>query len=200
MLFVLIHKKKHMKRTTHPEISAASMADVAFQLLLFFIFATTMTTETGLLRKLPVDGEVTNRTFNDRDVLVVLVNRENQIMVEGQPADIADLRKTAREFIANAENISWLPRRLPDTIPYFGIIETTRFHVISLQSDRGTLYKTYLAVQNELTGAYNELRNELSEQKFKTSYADLKEEDPRKKAIDRVYPLVISEAEPKNIR
>ena len=42
--------------------------------------------------------------------------------------------------------------------------------VISLQNDNGTSYKMYIQVQNELARAYNELRNELSEQKFGRTY------------------------------
>lgn len=187
-----------MKKSSVPEINAASMADIAFQLLLFFIFATTMSYEAGMMRKLPPFNEViTNAPFNDRDVFVVLVNNENKIMVEGKPMEIRDLRNVAKRFIQNPENEPKLPERIPTKINFFGTIEITKNHVISLQSDRGTLYKTYLAVQNELTAAYNELRNDLSIKSFNITYSELEEDDPRKKAIDEVYPLTISEAEPK---
>ena len=53
----------------------------------------------------------------------------------------------------------------------------------------------YFQVQNELVAAYNELRNEVSKQKFGREYQYLKDEE--KKAIREYYPQNISEAEPK---
>ena len=57
-------------------------------------------------------------------------------------------------------------------------------------------YQAYIDVQNELIAAYNELRNELSLQKFGKLFDDLGEEE--RKAIQDAYPQKISEAEPKN--
>ena len=34
--------------------------------------------------------------------------------------------------------------------------------IISLQSDRGTTYGMYVSIQNEIEGAYNDLRNKLA--------------------------------------
>ncbi len=51
-------------------------------------------------------------------------------------------------------------------IPFFGTMQVTEKHVVSLRCDRGSSYKAYLAVQNELVAAYNELREELSQEKF----------------------------------
>ena len=45
--------------------------------------------------------------------------------------------------------------------------------VISLQSDRGTTYGMYISIQNEIEGAYTELRNRLGLVKYKRSYDDL---------------------------
>lgn len=69
--------------------------------------------------------------------------------------------------------------------------------VISLQNDRGTSYDMYIAVQNELTAAIDEMRNELSQAKFGRKYADLTE--PQAGAIDQAIPIAISEAEPTKI-
>jgi biopolymer transport protein ExbD len=75
--------------------------------------------------------------------------------------------------------------------------------LISLQNDRGTKYSMYITVQNELSAAINELRNELSEEKFGVAYSELNpalsEDKPKILAIRAVYPQRISEAEPKDI-
>mgnify|MGYP001116205327 CR=1 FL=1 len=75
--------------------------------------------------------------------------------------------------------------------------------MISLQNDRGTKYAMYISVQNELNAAINELRNELSLEKFGVAYSELNpslaEDKPKIKAVRAVYPQRISEAEPKDI-
>lgn len=75
--------------------------------------------------------------------------------------------------------------------------------LISLQNDRGTSYDMYIQVQNELSAAVNELRDELSLEKFNVRYNELNPADdndkPKIKAIRAVYPQRISEAEPKDI-
>jgi len=72
--------------------------------------------------------------------------------------------------------------------------------VISLRNDTETSYDMYIQVQNELTRAVNELRNDLSEEKFGKPFAELDKKDPEEKkmimAIRQVYPQRISEAEP----
>jgi flagellar hook-associated protein FlgK len=67
--------------------------------------------------------------------------------------------------------------------------------VISLSNDLDTKYGTYIAVQNELVAAINELREELAKSKFGKSYNDLEQE--QQDAIRDIYPSRISEAEPK---
>ena len=47
-----------------------------------------------------------------------------------------------------------------------------------------------------MVAAYNELQNDLAKNKFGAAFEDL--DDDRKKAIQKVYPQRISEAEPKN--
>ena len=68
-------------------------------------------------------------------------------------------------------------------------------HVISLQYVRGSSYHAYISVQNELVAAYNELRDELAQEKFGVTYAELNA--AQQKAVREVYPQRISEAEPK---
>ena len=184
------------------QINAGSMADIAFQLLIFFLVATTMDTDSGIFRKLPPmpeEEQKEEKEIKDRNIFVVLVNKDNQLLVENELMDIRKLREAAKEFIANPANKDDLPERIPEEINHFGTIPITKFHVISLQNDRGTTYGTYIAVQNELTAAYNELRDELSIAKFGIRYNDLKEKDDRRDAVEDVYPLKISEAIPKNI-
>jgi len=188
------------KKRSIPEVNAASMADISFLLLIFFLVSSTLDTDKGIFRRLPpYQKEPPKVDVKERNVLMVHVNRENKIMVQGKITDIRNLRAIAKEFIANPYDRPDLPEKKPMEVEYFGTVMVTKDHVISIQNDRGTSYGTYIAVQNELTAAYNELKNELSLKKFGIKYDDLKEDDPRRKAIEKIYPLKISEAEPKNI-
>jgi hypothetical protein len=59
----------------------------------------------------------------------------------------------------------------------------------------------YIQEQNELAAAYNELRNDLANEQFGVSYESLVEnkDKAKYKAIRKVYPQRISEAEPKDV-
>lgn len=195
-----------MARRELQEINAGSMADIAFLLLLFFLVSATMDTDMGLVRKLPaMPDENTVQApvdVKERNVFVILVNRNDQLLVEGKLMDIKDLRAAAKEFIANPGNNPEMPAKEIINVRYFGEIAVTKKHVISLQNDRGTSYEMYIAVQNELAAAYNELRNELALQKFGMKYTELeasKDYKDKCDAINEIYPMQISEAEPKNV-
>ncbi|MGQ8336428.1 biopolymer transporter ExbD [Sunxiuqinia sp. A32] len=184
-----------------PEIPAASLADIAFMLLIFFLVTTTMDVDSGLERRLPPmppeeQEDDDTPPIKERNVFVVLVNANNQLLVEGEPMRVEDLREKAKEFMANPYDDETLPEKAPKEIPYFGEIPVTK-GVISLRNDVGTQYGTYIAVQNELVGAINELREELSKQKFGKSFSKLDKD--QRDAIQDIYPSRISEAEPKKV-
>lgn len=168
------------------EINAGSMADIAFLLLIFFLVTTTIAEDKGILVKLPPwsDEEPDITKLKERNVFSVLVNAQNQLLVRDEPARIGELRERAKEFIMN-------PNNRPD------LAEGPRNAIISLKNDRGTDYDTYLAVYNELKGAYDELWDELSMRRYGEPYS---EEMPfaQRKAIRDDIPMVLSEAEPTN--
>ena len=184
-----------------PEIPGSSLADIAFMLLIFFLVTTTMDVDSGLERRLPAmppDDEKPDDTppIKERNVFVVLVNSNNQLLVEGELMRIDDLRQKAKEFMDNPNDDVTLPEKQVKSVDFFGEVEVTK-GVISLRNDVGTQYGTYIAVQNELVGAINDLREDLSKRKFGRSYASLDRDQQR--AIRDIYPSKISEAEPKKV-
>uniref|UniRef100_UPI0032178736 ExbD/TolR family protein n=1 Tax=uncultured Draconibacterium sp. TaxID=1573823 RepID=UPI0032178736 len=186
-----------MARNT-PEVPATSLADIAFMLLIFFLVTTTMDVDSGLRRKLPqwVDKDQLddNAEIKERNVFVVLVNRNNDLLVDGDYERIDNLRDRAKEFMANPYDDENLPEKEPKEVQYFGQYMVTK-GVISLRNDNDTQYGTYLAVQNELVAAINELRDELAIDKWGKHYDELDED--QQKAVKTIYPQKISEAEPK---
>ena len=180
-------------------INAGSMADIAFLLLIFFLITTTMNTDQGILRILPALKDDPKSGIVDRykrNVLDILVNSHNKLMVDGKEMKYEDLKERAKEFIENPSNRADLPERKLINIENYGPAWVTDKHIISLKSDRGTSYKTYITIQNELTKAYNELRNEAALKKWRIPYSGL--DKKRKNAIETIYHSNISEAEPNN--
>lgn len=182
-----------------PQINAASMADISFLLLIFFLVTTSMTVEKGLVRRLP--PPVVNQAdkaidVKERNVMIVLLNSKNQLMIAGEYSNVKELKEKAKEFIKNPNNDANLPEKKDTILPNLGAVKYTKNHVISLQNDRGTEYQAYLEVQNELMAAYNELRDEMAKEYFGTTFRNLDQE--KQDEIKVVYDQKISEAEPKN--
>ena len=189
-----------MGKRANPEINAGSMADIAFLLLIFFLVTTTMDVDTGISRKLPPPVDPMDQTdikIKDRNVMKILVNSHDALLVDGKPGDIANLRAEARDFFKPHPNNPEYPETDVKSIGSLGNIYTSK-GVVSLKSARGTSYEMYIAVQNELAAAVNELRDELARNKFGKSYEKLTDEE-QIKAINKAYPMKISEAEPEKV-
>ena len=191
------------------EINAGSMADIAFLLLIFFLVATTMNVDTGLTRMLPPNPPQKQQTedvkVKERNVLLVLINGAGQIMagIQGQQEliDLRQLKEKTKEFILNPYDLETMPEKkdeeieLPDGSKWTYAVSQG---VVSLQTTRDTNYQAYIMVQNELTRAFNEVRDEVSMRKFGSKFADLNEAE--RKVITTAVPNKISEAEPRNIK
>ena len=193
-----------------PEINASQMADISFLLLIFWLCSTTMSTDQGLSRRLPPplppNMEKPDVEVNERNIFIVLINSQNQLLVQGELMDVRQLREEAKAFILNVENDIHKPELFEvtaDVLDKNGNVErtlktiTTKNHVISLQNDRGTMYEKYIEVQNELVAAYNEVRDEYSRREFGgLTFNELTTE--QQEAVQTLFPQKISEAEPKN--
>lgn len=198
------------KKRKVPGLNGSSLADISFILLIFFLITTSMDTDTGLVRRLPPPPDPNQQDedvkVKGRNVFVVSVNMNNEIMyyygdeskrVTRTDVKPEDLREIVKEFISNPENKSNMPEFHPadPPLPILGAYPITKNHIISVQTDRSTRYDVYFQIQNELMAAYNELRNELAREKFGKYFRDLNEDE--RLAVTGVYPMKISEAEPK---
>jgi len=183
-----------------PEINAGSMADIAFLLLIFFLVTTTMDVDTGITRKLPPPVEDLEQEIDvkERNVLKVLVNSRDRLMVNGKFLDITMLKEAAKDFMAIHPDNPDYPEIQPKFIDELNREVMTSKGIISLKNDRGTSYEMYIAVQNELAAAFNEMKNDLSVSLFGIKYTQLVNKD-QIKGINKAIPVRVSEAEPEDI-
>jgi len=151
-----------MAKRAAPEVNAGSMADIAFLLLIFFLVTTTMEKDSGINRKLPpIDDSEEDVIIKQKNIFTVLLNGKDQMQVEDKLMDVKDLRAAAIEFLDNGGSTDndgnpcdyCNGKKDPSSSDH------PDKAIISLKNERETSYAFYISVQNELVGAYNELRN-----------------------------------------
>ena len=187
-----------------PEINASSQADIAFTVLIFFLVVSTMDVDTGIVRVLPpmADPNVKQEDIKvkERNLLLVFVSGSGNIMAGGKVISLNALKDKAKEFILNPLDDKDLPEKkdtaieMPDGSKWTYPVSEG---VISLQNTRDTSYEVYIQVQNELTRAFNEVRDDVAMSKFGKVFADLDEAE--RKVITKAVPMKISEAEPRKM-
>jgi len=203
------------------EINASSQADIAFLLLIFFLVTTSMNVDQGLFRQLPPpsDGkELDHEKINERNIFIVLINKDNRLAIEGEPADFNELTDRTIRFLTNPANSENLAEQVKASKKYDDAVaagkteEAATFKalvdrcgdpnitrgVVSLQNDRGTKYETYIQVQNSIVAAFNICRDNFAKEYFGKIYDELNADD--QKLVKTVFPLSISEAEPRSIK
>ena len=183
-----------------PEINSSSTADIAFLLLSFFLMTSNMEQNSGLQRRLPPmpdeNQKVQNQQINRRNIVIVKINSADRLMAGNEPIDVSLLKFKIKEFLVNANNDPKLPEKETKNIEGFGEYQVSK-GVISLQNDRGTSYQAYIAVQNEIVKAIDELRDEFAKANYGKPYLSLDED--KQKIVREAIPQNISEAEPKDV-
>lgn len=189
-----------------PGINGSSMADISFILLIFFLITTSMDTDQGLKRRLPPlvpqEQQQEDIEIRDRNVMRILVNRNDQIAVikkneagrdEMSIVPLEKLKDRTVEFILNPQDEPHLPEKETRYIDGLGgnRVVTTSSYAISLKNEVETSYQMYIDVQNELLRAYNEVWDIISHKEFGQQYNSLTAD--KQKAVVDCYPMHISE-------
>jgi biopolymer transport protein ExbD len=167
-----------------------------------------------LPRELPrkVEEKIPPPPVKERNVLLVYVNRNNELLVNNEYGDVKTLKERVKNFIPNRTNRSdWPEKGAPEEYGEdgFTFVFQKSKGIVALQNDRLTTYKTYIEVQDVLTQAFNELRNELAKAKYGKSFDEIselaakgqtddiqEEANTQMQAIQKAIPMAISEAEP----
>ena len=112
-----------------PEIPTASMADIAFLLIVFFLVTTTMNQDKGLSLHLPPVGET--KEIKAKNILNVWINARDRI------AFFENDQLTPVPFGALKERIG-------------GRLRENDKLIVSLKTVRGATYRTFVDVLDEL--------------------------------------------------
>jgi biopolymer transport protein ExbD len=135
-----------MARST-PEIPNASMADIAFLLLTFFLMTTTVASDKGLMIPLPpILPPDTKVEIQERNIFKIQVNSFDKLLVEGEPwtSTNRELTDKIKTFILNDGR---------DPASSDNPIKA----IVSLKTDRGTTHKAFIDVLDAAQAAYHEI-------------------------------------------
>ncbi len=169
------------KRKSPPEISAGSMADIAFLLLIFFLVATQISQDKGVRVILPEYYDGPAGAAADNNVLNIKINKSDELMVEGEASKLEDLGELIPAFVLNPKGRSDYP-----SSPHKAII--------SIQNDVNTSYDAYVYMYSVIQSSYTNMRRDLSKSKFGKDLSELDMKEAEE--IKRMLPMKVSEAEP----
>jgi len=120
--------KKRASRVS-PEIPTASMADIAFLLIVFFLVTTTMNQDKGLSLHLPPVGET--KEVKSKNILNVWINARDQVAFfendQLTPVPFAEFKTQIESRLRENDKL-----------------------IISLKAERGATYRSFVNVLDEL--------------------------------------------------
>jgi len=166
-----------------PGINAASMADIAFLLLIFFILITKIDNSSGISRNLPPINEEEQQSIidiNKRNVIEIILNENSQLIVNDNITAIDNLNQILFDFILNYGKNSELS-------------DSPKEAVILLKTHSKSRYENYIKVQNEISSVYNQIRNEYALKLYNKQFKECSFE--QQSAMRDMFPMQISEAE-----
>lgn len=117
------------KRERDVEIPSASLSDIVFLLLIFFLVTTAIDTEKGLDLVLPPPGDIEIK-IPKKNITNLLVNASGQVLLDNELIDIKDIARIVKDKIFANELL-----------------------VVSLKTDKETKFQDYMKVLDQLKKA-----------------------------------------------
>ena len=174
-------KKKKLREATIP---TASMADIAFLLLIFFLVATVIDVDTGIGLTLPEyvpPDEIEEVKVDPDRMAAVLINETGDVLLDGAPISVFQIKTTLKPRIQSKID---LPKK--------------KKLIVSLKTDRQTAYNVYIQALDHIKMAFFEVRDEYSNSRFGSDYDDIIPEE--QKIVKDAVPIIISLAEPEQVK
>lgn len=182
-----------MPRST-PEIPNASMADIAFLMLIFFLVTTTISNDRGLSIQLPPPPEAQQEDvkIQEHNMFKIQVNSSDALLVEGNPmSDISGLKEDIKKFVLN-NGSDPLSSDNPEKA------------IVSYKTDRGTSHRRFVEILDIIQAAYYDIyaaQAGVTNKRFREAASDLADGENRK-IYDKGrlgIPMQVSIAEPTKV-
>lgn len=165
-----------------PELNTTSTADISFMLLIFFLVTTSMDSNFGLFHQLPrpvpPQMEKESKVIERRNIFELTITAEGKLLHGEEEVAMDKLCTTLEEFILN-----------PHSNPM--LAESPEKHIIMLRTDDEASYETYFKAKNQITIAYDQLRDKEAHKRFGRPYSQL---NPRQlQSVDQTIPQRFTE-------
>jgi len=118
---MLVEKKK----SRNSDIPMASLADIAFLLLIFFLVTTTIDVDRGIGLSLPAKGEETE--VRTKNITNLLINAQGEILLDNEVIAINEIARRIEQKIQENPNL-----------------------IVSVKTDRETKYDVFVKALDEL--------------------------------------------------
>jgi len=170
------------KKLPSAEIPTSSMADIAFLLLIFFLVATVIDVDSGIGMTLPefVEDVETVEVPKDR-MAAILINETGDVLLDGQPISIFQITTTLKPRIQSKIDLP-----------------SNKKLIVSIKTDRKTVYNSYIQALDQVKKAFFEVRDEYANSKYGKKFDDLDEQE--QSDVKAAVPIIISIAEPEKIK
>ena len=119
---MLIEKKKSRSNS---DIPMASLADIAFLLLIFFLVTTTIDVDRGIGLSLPAKGEETE--VRTKNITNLLINAQGEILLDNEVIAINQIARRIEQKLQENPNL-----------------------IVSVKTDRETKYDVFIKTLDEL--------------------------------------------------
>ncbi len=119
---MLVEKKKSRNNS---DIPMASLADIAFLLLIFFLVTTTIDVDRGIGLSLPAKGEETQ--VRTKNITNLLINIQGEVLLDNENIAINDIARRIEQKLQENPNL-----------------------IVSVKTDRETKYDVFVQVLDEL--------------------------------------------------
>lgn len=122
---MLVEKRKGKKT----EIPTASLADIVFLLLLFFLVTTTIDVDKGIGLALPEKGE--QKEVHKNNITNLLINAEGLVRLDKEPIEIRTIKSILQ-----------------------GKLVQNPLLIVSVKTDKRTTYEIYVKVLDQVKQAF----------------------------------------------
>ncbi len=118
---MMLEKRKRREAV----IPTASMADIAFLLLTFFLVTTSLDLDKGLGLTLPPRGQA--KPIPKRNIASLLINASGEVLLDEQEIDIPQIKDVIKQRLATNDKL-----------------------IVSIKTDRNTKYQVFVAVLDQV--------------------------------------------------